>query len=175
MWSQIRGIGWVFHFRNKILGYKLPDRGRFMCWSIVVAPRFRPFFCALLHVTASIHPHNKLGSLYGLVEWIQSEQYPWYQKKWWALSKFVTSTCELPWVVGNSAVCTAKFVCFRDHIKSTMFHIQWFWLKFVCQLTSSIGTHVTCLSLIFLRRDAETHTSYQRHNFHTTGVNALKS
>jgi hypothetical protein len=24
------------------------------------------------------------------------------------------------------------------------------------------------------RRDVETHTSYQHHNFHTTGVNALK-
>jgi len=27
----------------------------------------------------------------------------------------------------------------------------------------------------FLRRDVETHTSYQPHNFHTTGVNVLKS
>jgi len=27
----------------------------------------------------------------------------------------------------------------------------------------------------FLRRYVETHTSYQRHNLHTTGVNALKS
>jgi len=26
-----------------------------------------------------------------------------------------------------------------------------------------------------LRRDVETHTFYQRYNFHTTGVNALKS
>jgi hypothetical protein len=27
----------------------------------------------------------------------------------------------------------------------------------------------------FLQGDIETHTSYQHHNFHTTGVNALKS
>jgi hypothetical protein len=27
----------------------------------------------------------------------------------------------------------------------------------------------------FLRRDVETHTLYQRHSFHITGVNALKS
>jgi len=27
----------------------------------------------------------------------------------------------------------------------------------------------------FLRRDVETRTSYQRHNFHTTDVNMLKS
>jgi hypothetical protein len=27
----------------------------------------------------------------------------------------------------------------------------------------------------FLWRDVETHTSYERHNFHTTGINALKS
>jgi hypothetical protein len=27
----------------------------------------------------------------------------------------------------------------------------------------------------FLRRDVEIHTTYQIHNFHTTGVNALES
>jgi len=28
---------------------------------------------------------------------------------------------------------------------------------------------------LILRRDVETHTSYQRHNFHTTNTDALKS
>jgi len=42
------------------------------------------FWYAQLHVTASIFPHNKLGWLFCLTEWIQSEQYPWYQRKWWA-------------------------------------------------------------------------------------------
>jgi hypothetical protein len=47
--SQIRGIGWVFHFRNRFLGQKLLDRERLMSWSIVMAenpiggPKFRPF------------------------------------------------------------------------------------------------------------------------------------
>jgi hypothetical protein len=36
---------------------------------------------ALLHITASVFPHNKLGWLFGIVEWIHSEQYPWYWRK----------------------------------------------------------------------------------------------
>jgi len=31
-----------------------------------------------------VFPHNKLGWLSGLVEWIKSDQYPWYRRKWWA-------------------------------------------------------------------------------------------
>jgi hypothetical protein len=29
------------------------------------------------------------------LQWIQSEQYPWYWRKWWAFSSFMISTCEL--------------------------------------------------------------------------------
>jgi hypothetical protein len=32
--------------------------------------------------------------LFGLVEWIQNEQCPWYRRKWWELSSFVISICE---------------------------------------------------------------------------------
>jgi hypothetical protein len=45
--SQIRGIGWVFHFNNRFLGQKLLDRERLVSWSIVENPivgsKFRPF------------------------------------------------------------------------------------------------------------------------------------
>jgi len=49
IWSQMRGIGWVFRFSNGFLGQKLLDRERFVSWSIVmvensiVEPNFRPF------------------------------------------------------------------------------------------------------------------------------------
>jgi hypothetical protein len=38
-------------------------------------------FYAQLHVTSSIFPHNKLRWLFGLLEWIRSEQYTWYLRK----------------------------------------------------------------------------------------------
>jgi hypothetical protein len=60
------------------------------------------------------------------VEWIQSEQYPWYWRRWWTLPSFVTLTCELSWVVRMSTVSIANFVaCFQDHTESTMFRLQW--------------------------------------------------
>jgi hypothetical protein len=37
------------------------------------------FFYARLHITPSVFPYNKLGWLYGLVEWNQSEECPWYR------------------------------------------------------------------------------------------------
>jgi hypothetical protein len=42
--------------------------------------KFKAFFYAQLHVTASVFPYNKLGWPFYLVEWIQSEQYPWYRR-----------------------------------------------------------------------------------------------
>jgi hypothetical protein len=98
---QIRGIGWVFHFSNRFLGQKLLDRsalwvgtyGRdFNRWSKVQA-----LFYARLHVTAFIFSYNKLVWLSGLVGWIQSEQYPWYRRKWSTLSSYVIPTSELIW------------------------------------------------------------------------------
>jgi hypothetical protein len=60
------------------------------------------------------------------VEWIQNEQYPWYRRKWWAVSSSVISKCKLSWVVGMSAVSVAKFVIFLgDHIESNMSHVQY--------------------------------------------------
>jgi hypothetical protein len=68
-------------------------------------------FYAKLHVATSVFPYNKSDWLFGLVEWVQSEQ------KRWALSSFVISICDLSWVVGMLAVCITNFVvCFRDHI-----------------------------------------------------------
>jgi hypothetical protein len=91
-------------------------------WSIVMMenrigrPKFRPFFCAQLHVTASLFSYNKLGWFFGLVKLIQSEQYPWYRRKWWASASFVISTYELSWVVEMSAVSFTNFVvCFWDN------------------------------------------------------------
>jgi hypothetical protein len=99
--------------------------------------------------------------LFGHVEWIKSEQHSWYQRKWWALSSLVTSTCEVTWVMRMSAVSTADFiVCFRHHIESIVFHLlpnftQIFKLNHCCK-----------------NRPLILATSYQRHNFHITGVNA---
>jgi len=59
IWSQIRGIGWVFHFSNKFLGQKLLEQchgGEFNCWTKVQA-----FLYAQLHITTSLVPYNKLG------------------------------------------------------------------------------------------------------------------
>jgi len=90
---------------------------------------------AQLHVTTSVFPQKKLGWLFGLLEWTESEQYPQYQRKWWALSSFVISSRELSWVIVMLAVSTANIViCFQDHIESTMFHSQCdnFWQKLAC-------------------------------------------
>jgi hypothetical protein len=54
-------------------GQKLLDRERLVSWSLVivenpiVGPKFKPFFYAQLHVTASLFPHNKFGWLFPLV------------------------------------------------------------------------------------------------------------
>jgi hypothetical protein len=81
----------------------------------IIGPKFRPFYTQL-HITL-LFPHNKVGWWFGLVEWIQSEQYPWYWRKWWALSSFVILTCKLSWVMGMLAVSIANFViCFQDHL-----------------------------------------------------------
>jgi hypothetical protein len=70
----------------------------------------KTFFYAQLQVTASIFPPNKRGWLFCLVEWIQSEQYPWQRRKWWALSSFVISTCEL----SLNHLCTQKHLPFHS-------------------------------------------------------------
>jgi hypothetical protein len=57
---------------------------------------------------------------------------------------------------------------FRNRTECTMFHL----LPNVTQMLMLIHCYRN-RSLIF-GRDVETHTSYQRHNFHTNGVHALK-
>jgi len=66
-----------------------------------------------------------------------------------------------------SAVSIGNFVaCVLDPIENTMLHLlPNFTQNFMSNLFSKIR------SLIF----ATKHISYQRHNFRTTGVNALKS
>jgi hypothetical protein len=76
------------------------------------------FFYAQLLVTASVFRHNKLSGLFGLTKWIQSKQYPWYQRKWWALSSFVILTCMLSYVMGMSAISIAYFVI------DSMYHVK---------------------------------------------------
>jgi hypothetical protein len=65
IWSQISGIGWVFHLSNIFLGQKLFDKapcelehhgGKSNCLAKVKA-----FLNAQLHITASIFQSNKLG------------------------------------------------------------------------------------------------------------------
>jgi hypothetical protein len=69
--------------------------------------------------SASIFPHNKLGWLSGLVEWIQSKQYPWYRIKSWALVFICDFDMRASWIVRISAVSVANFLaCFQDHIES---------------------------------------------------------
>jgi hypothetical protein len=42
------------------------------------------------------------------------------------LSSFMISTCDLSRIVGMSAVSIANYIVwFRNHIESTMFHLQW--------------------------------------------------
>jgi hypothetical protein len=58
--------------------------------------------------------------LFGLVEWVQSEQYPWYRRKRWAFSS-VVSKCDLSWF---EEIFIAIFVvCFRNHIESNKIHL----------------------------------------------------
>jgi len=91
----------------------------------IAGSNFWHFYTHKFHVTASIFPPNKLGPLFGLVGWTQSEQYHWYWRKWWAFSSSVISTCELTWIVGMSVVSIANSViCFRYHVENTVFHLQ---------------------------------------------------
>jgi len=54
IWSQVRGIGWVFHFSSQFLVQKLLHRGCPLSWSTVMMenpviwPKFKPF----LHTTS---------------------------------------------------------------------------------------------------------------------------
>jgi len=102
------GKGWVFHFGNRFLGTKCLtapcELEHWSWWRIQSLGQSSAFSYAQLHVIVLIFPHNKLGRLFVLVLWIQSEQYPWYLRKRWAISSLVISTCELSWIVGMSAV-----------------------------------------------------------------------
>jgi len=105
----MRGNGWVFHFSNQFLAHKLHDStfwaGAMSWWRIKTLGQSLGLFLG----TASIFLHNKLGWLFGLVGRIQREQYPWHRRKWWALSSFVISKCELSWVVGTFPLQTSSF------------------------------------------------------------------
>jgi hypothetical protein len=64
MRSQIRGLGWVFHFnkrflaRNCLTACELENYSRaYNHWA-----RVQAFFYAQLHVTTSVFPFSKLGS-----------------------------------------------------------------------------------------------------------------
>jgi len=54
-------------FNNEFSGQKKLDRERLLCWSFVYGreshccAKVEAFFYALLHITASVFPHNKLG------------------------------------------------------------------------------------------------------------------
>jgi hypothetical protein len=79
------------------------------------------------------------------------------------------SPCELSWVMGMSAVSIANHVLyFRDHTESTIFHL-------LRNFTQNLMLIRCCKNYSFYRRDAETHTSYQRHRFQTAGVKVFKS
>jgi len=54
--------------------------GSLSWWRIQSLGRSSSFFYAQLQVTATVFPHNNPGRLFGLSEWIQSEQYPWHQR-----------------------------------------------------------------------------------------------
>jgi hypothetical protein len=49
------------------------------------------------------------------VEWIQSEKYPWYGRKWWALTSYFGMRA----LLGHGNVG-----CLQDHIESTLFRLQ---------------------------------------------------
>jgi len=112
------------------------DGGESNHWAKVQAS-----FYAQLLVTTSVFPYNKLGWLFGLVEWIDSEEYPWYQISG-EHSLHLWFWCKLSWVVGMSVISIANVViCLSDHIESTMFYLLWYFLTKSClQLTTKIGT-----------------------------------
>jgi hypothetical protein len=64
------GIRRVFHFSNGFLGQKFLDIGlqHFHDGEPNRWAKVQAFIYAQLHVTASVFPYNKLGSLFGLVE-----------------------------------------------------------------------------------------------------------
>jgi len=100
--------------------------GALSWWRIQSLGQRSGLFSTQIHVTTTLFPHNKHDWMFGHVEWIQSEQYPWYRRKWWALSSFGISTSKLSWHVGMLVVSVTNFViCFQDHVESTMFHLQW--------------------------------------------------
>jgi hypothetical protein len=70
--------------QKSVFGQKLNDRERLVSWSIVIVenPIIEPNFRSFLYTASHNHftiPY-KLGSLFAIVEWVQREQYPWYQR-----------------------------------------------------------------------------------------------
>jgi hypothetical protein len=89
------------------------------------------------------------------VEWIKSEQYPWYQRKWWALSSFVILTCNLSYVVGMLAVSISNFVVsFWNHTERAMFNLLWSFFAFLPNFTQNLMLicHSKNWSLIFITK-----------------------
>jgi hypothetical protein len=77
-----------------------------------------------LHITTSIFPHNELSWNFGLVEWIQSEQYLNIEESdehclhlWFRQVNFVESwRCRL-------FPLQSSVICFLDHTESTVLHL----------------------------------------------------
>jgi hypothetical protein len=121
----------------------------------IVGPKFRPFLYTVSCNRFNI-PH-KLGWLFGLVEWTESEGDPWYRRKWWEFSSFVISRWELPSVLGMSVVLLKTFSFpFGIMSKSPCFVFTNNFWHFFWQLATKIRTHIKTRSPI-LRRDVETH------------------
>jgi hypothetical protein len=106
--------------------------------------KVKAFLNAQLHITASIFQSNKLGWLLGLVECIQSEQYPWYWRKW---SNIFISDFYMRASLGCGNV--GRFHCKFCHLLSGSYWMKAscfissdnFWQKVLCQWTRKTGTN----------------------------------
>jgi hypothetical protein len=108
------------------------------------------------------------------VERIRSEQYPWYRRKGWALCSFVIMKCEISlnrlWHSKNIWLFHSfSPISLKEHFTKCPLYSFLISYKIWCRFVALKTDHS------FLWRDVETHTSYQRHNFHTVGINYLKS
>jgi hypothetical protein len=149
------------------------DRERLVSWSIamvenpVVGPKFRPFS---IH-NISIFQHKKRG---WLALWIEvkvntfdiegSDEHCLHL--WFQHGSFRGSwgcrQCRLRHLLSGS-------------YESAMFYLSdKFWQEAACHLTRNFRTHISAPVSHFATR-YRNHTFYHLHNFHTTGVNALKS
>ena len=125
---------------------------------------------ALLHKTSHNLVnilHNKPDWLSGLVEWHWGKWYPWCRRKWQAMSSFVTSSCELSWVlempVSSKPYFTQVILIISDEtmFSNSLNKCKFFDLNF--NYTCTNETHTCLLTHVHARAHAHARTHTHTH------------